>query len=117
MCSSLSKEGSGAVDVCLDSIPLADGLWHTLYLSRHGHNLAIAADDGDGWRRNESLQSLLVVASHGDLYPKVTESPVRLEVDSKDGVVVGGVAEFVRLSLVAVQEDLKDSKYRREIVK
>ncbi|KAK4295368.1 hypothetical protein Pmani_032058, partial [Petrolisthes manimaculis] len=109
VCSSLSGEDSGVMDVCLDSFPLADGLWHTLYLSRHGHNLAISADDGDGWRRNESLPSLLVVASHGDLYPKVTETPLRLEVDSKDGVMVGGVAEFVRLSLVAVQEDLKDT--------
>lgn len=94
-------------EVCLESFPLGDGQWHTLHVGRHGHNLAIGVDECDGWKQNETLPSLHTGSNHQD-HPMPRPTPLR--VDRKDGVLLGGIPEFVSFSLVAVHDDLTDSK-------
>lgn len=97
-------------EVCLESFPLGDGQWHTLRTGRHGHNLIIAVDDGDGWKQNATLASLHTDSDDMELQDILTQPPTPLLVDKKDGVLLGGIPEFVSLSLVAVHDDLTNSK-------
>ncbi|XP_037789239.1 neural-cadherin-like [Penaeus monodon] len=57
-CASMSGAGWAMRTVCVDGRSLGDGAWHTLKVERHAHNLLVSVDDGDGWRKNESLPSL-----------------------------------------------------------
>ncbi|XP_071513597.1 uncharacterized protein [Panulirus ornatus] len=98
-----------AQEACLEGFPLGNGLWHTLQVSRHGHNLIISVDDGDGWRRNETLTSLLTTTSLGDLQAVVTTPPMPIYVDNQHGTTVGGIPEFVGLSPKTVHDDLRNS--------
>ncbi|XP_069159473.1 uncharacterized protein [Procambarus clarkii] len=104
-CVSVSGAGWATRAACVEGRPVGDGAWHTIVAERHGHNLAVSVDDGDGWRRNESLVSLL----QGPGARGVRVSPGPLEVDKHDGVTVGGMPEFAGVSLVTVHEDLSDS--------
>ncbi|KAG7168189.1 neural-cadherin 2-like 6, partial [Homarus americanus] len=91
-CASLTGSEWAARVACVEGRPLGDGSWHTVRAERHGDNLVVSVDDGDGWRRNESLASFLVVRErrgHG------REAPTPLNVDKHDGVTVGGLPEFV----------------------
>lgn len=88
--------------MCVERRPLGDGAWHTVAAERHGHNLLVSVDDGDGWRRNETLVSLMV--------PRVKGPPPPLAVDKHDGVTVGGLPEFMGVDLVTVHDDLQDSE-------
>ena len=45
--------------MCVEGRPVGDGTWHTIKAEHHSHYLAVAVDDGDGWRRNESVGRLL----------------------------------------------------------
>ena len=108
-CATLSTEDA-VREVCLESFPLGDGQWHTLHVGRYGHNLAIGVDDCDGWKQNETLASLRTSTDHGELRDLYLPPPTPLTVDRKDGVLLGGIPEFVSLSLVAVHDDLTDSK-------
>lgn len=93
----------------MEGRPVSDGAWHTVWAERHGHNLLVGVDDGDGWRRNESLATLEVgeKAEGRNATP-----PAPLHVDKHDGVTLGGLPEFVGVSLIAVRDDLKDSECR-----
>lgn len=84
---------------------MGDGSWHTVRAERRGHNLILSVDDGDGWRRNESLVSLLPL-------PAAARPPTPLLVDKHDGVSVGGIPEFSGVKLITVLNDLHDSEYR-----
>lgn len=86
--------------VCVERHPLGDGEWHTIRAERHGHNLRLSVDDGDGWRCNETLPSL---AAPGGLGP-----PRPLKVDKQGGVTVGGVPSFMGVDMVTVHQDLHD---------
>lgn len=79
-----------------------DGAWHVVAAERHGHNLVITVDDGDGWRRNESLVTL--EATDGTPDPNVP-----LEMDVSQGVVVGVWQESTDS-----QSDLQDDVHRCE---
>ncbi|XP_042223409.1 neural-cadherin-like [Homarus americanus] len=105
-CASLTGSEWAARVACVEGRPLGDGSWHTVRAERHGDNLVVSVDDGDGWRRNESLASFLVVRErrgHG------REAPTPLNVDKHDGVTVGGLPEFVGVRLVGVRDDLTDA--------
>nr|XP_045603729.1 putative neural-cadherin 2 isoform X2 [Procambarus clarkii]XP_045603730.1 putative neural-cadherin 2 isoform X2 [Procambarus clarkii] len=109
-CASVSGPESTLQEACLESFPLGDGSWHTLRVSRHGPNLIISVDDGDGWRQNETLASLVSSVNLADVHPlAATLPPAPVTVDKQDGVTVGGVPEFEELRLVAVHDDLQDS--------
>ncbi|XP_063874461.1 putative neural-cadherin 2 isoform X1 [Scylla paramamosain] len=100
-CATVSGAGWAARRVCVERRPLGDGSWHTVAAERHGHNLLVSVDDGDGWRRNETLASLTV--------PGVKGPPLPLAVDKHDGVTVGGLPEFTGVDLVTVHDDLQDT--------
>lgn len=108
-CMALTAD-EAAREVCLESFPLGDGQWHTLRMARYGHNLIIAVDDGDGWKQNATLASLHTDSDGMELQDIFTQPPTPLQVDKKDGVLLGGIPEFVSLSLVAVHDDLTNSK-------
>ncbi len=84
---------------------VSDGEWHVVFAERHGHNIIIYVDDGDGWRRNESLASLLGPERGGRLSP-----PPPLLVDKHEGLTVGGRPEVAGAKLLAVKEDLVDGE-------
>ncbi|XP_071536341.1 putative neural-cadherin 2 isoform X3 [Panulirus ornatus] len=100
-CVSVSGVGWVTREACVEGKPLGDGAWHTVTAERHGDNLVISVDDGDDWRRNESLAMLEGRGGRGGARP-----PTTLQVDKHDGVSVGGVPEFLALSLVTVHHDL-----------
>ncbi|XP_069977837.1 neural-cadherin [Penaeus vannamei] len=104
-----SGEAAAALEACVEGFPLGDGTWHTVRLERHGHNLLVAVDDGDGWRRNESLASFLTSAHAGDMRPLLEGTPMPIMVDKQDCCVVGGQPEFEGEVLVAVNDDLRES--------
>ncbi|XP_042220391.1 putative neural-cadherin 2 [Homarus americanus] len=98
-------------EVCLESFPLGDGSWHTIRVGRHGHNLVISVDDGNGWRQNETLTSLLTTTVHGEMKAVVDNPPRPLTVDTKYGTIVGGIPEFVNRSLLTVHDDLHTNNF------
>ncbi|ROT84263.1 Cj-cadherin [Penaeus vannamei] len=105
-CASVSGAGWAARAACVEGRPVGDGAWHTVRAERHGHNLLVSVDDGDGWRRNESLVTL----EEGEKAEgRNSTPPAPLHVDKHDGVTLGGLPEFVGVSLIAVREDLKDT--------
>ncbi|XP_071513389.1 putative neural-cadherin 2 isoform X2 [Panulirus ornatus] len=109
-CASVSSGvGQAVQEVCLEGFPLGDGLWHMVRASRHGHNLIILVDDGDGWRQNETLASLLATTNFGDMQAVVAGAPLPIPIDEQDGTTIGGMPEFVGFSLVTVGDDLHDS--------
>lgn len=82
---------------------MGDGEWHTVAAERHGHSLVVTVDDGDGWRRNESLVTLeSMVTAPGQ--------PPPLEVDASHEVVVG----VWQAEADATQGDQQDDIHRRE---
>ncbi|KAK4289685.1 hypothetical protein Pmani_037361 [Petrolisthes manimaculis] len=107
-CASVSGAGLVARVACVNERPVGDGAWHTIQAERHGHNLVVSVDDGDGWGRNESLVSLLPVMN-GDDDDRPVSPPAPLEIDKHDGVTVGGMPEFAGVSLIAVHNDLRDT--------
>lgn len=109
-CASVSGVGWAATTACVEARPLGDGAWHTLRAERHGHNIVVSVDDGDAWRRNESLVSLGKDAAKGVSEQAKGEPPAPLVVDKHDGVTLGGLPEFMGVNLVSVHEDLQDSK-------
>lgn len=109
-CASVSGAELSQQEVCLEGLPLGDGSWHTVRAGRHGLNLILSADDGDGWRQNETLASLLTTTNFGDMQVVIAGVPVPILVDKQDGTTVGGAPEFVGFSLVKVGDDLRDSE-------
>lgn len=101
-CASMSGAGWAARRACVERRPLGDGVWHTVCAERHGHNLRVSVDDGDGWCLNETLTSVETPGGAG--------RPPPLMVDKHDGVTVGGLPEFLGVNLVTVQDDLQDSE-------
>ncbi|KAK8374085.1 hypothetical protein O3P69_014994 [Scylla paramamosain] len=100
-CASMSGAGWAARKACVERRPLGDGTWHTVVAERHGHNLRLSVDDGDGWSLSETLASVDTPAGE--------EPPPSLMVDKHDGVTVGGLPEFVGVNLVTVHDDLQDT--------
>ncbi|CAL4133360.1 unnamed protein product, partial [Meganyctiphanes norvegica] len=100
-CASLSSVGAASQGTCVDGRLLNDGTWHTVAAERHGNNLIVTVDDGDTWRRNESLPVFT-----GE---EVGRLPATLKVDKQDGVTVGGLPEFIGVDLASVHDDLADS--------
>nr|XP_045589087.1 neural-cadherin-like [Procambarus clarkii] len=105
VCASLTGSEWAAMAACVEARPLGDGEWHTVQAERHGDNLLVSVDDGDGWRRNESLASFLAARDGG----RRREPPSALNVDKHDGVTVGGLPEFVGVKLVGIRDDLVDA--------
>ncbi|KAK4315389.1 hypothetical protein Pmani_013307 [Petrolisthes manimaculis] len=89
---------------CVEGRGVSDGEWHVVFAERHGDNLIVYVDDGDGWRRNESLASL-EWEEDGD--GPVTLPPPLL-VDKHEGVTVGGRPDLAGTKLLGVEEDLID---------
>ncbi|XP_050716089.1 putative neural-cadherin 2 isoform X2 [Eriocheir sinensis] len=100
-CASVSGAGWAARQTCVERRPLGDGAWHTIAAERHGDNLLVSVDDGNGWHLNETLASLAA--------PNGSVPPPPLIVDKHDGVTVGGLPEFRGVDLVTVQNDLQDT--------
>lgn len=103
-CASVSGTGWTTRRACVSQRPLGDGAWHTVVAERHGHNLWVSVDDGEGWSFNETLESL---DSLGGAKP-----PPPLMVDKHDGLTVGGLPEFTGVNLVTVHNDLQDGEAR-----
>ncbi|XP_069983512.1 putative neural-cadherin 2 [Penaeus vannamei] len=101
VCSSVWGGGREERAACVEGRPVGDGAWHTVWAERHGHNLLVGVDDGDGWRRNESLP---VLEDGGGWGP-----PPPLHVDKNEGITVGGRPEFAGVNLVTVRDDLHDA--------
>ncbi|CAL4184112.1 unnamed protein product, partial [Meganyctiphanes norvegica] len=89
---------------CIDGRPVNDGHWHVLRAERHGHNLVLSLDDGDGWRHNESLADHYT-SDHDDS----VGAPITVFVDKQDGLTVGGEPHFAESKLLTVNNDLTDS--------
>lgn len=103
----------------MEGFPVGDGSWHTVTVARQGFNFFTSVDDGEGWRRNESIASLAAGSSGGaegegggwdaarfSASRSSTPAPVVVE-----RVVVGGMAENVDANMVSVEEDLSESKW------
>ncbi|XP_042855909.1 putative neural-cadherin 2 [Penaeus japonicus] len=105
VCASVRGGGREERAACVKGRPVGDGSWHTLRAERHGHNLVVSVDDGDGWRRNESIPALEGAGEGGGWRP-----PPPLHVDKNEGITVGGRPEFAGVNLVTVRDDLHDSK-------
>lgn len=103
-CVTVSGAGWAASTVCVEGYPLGDGAWHTVGAERHGHSLVVTVDDGDGWRRNESLVSLEALEG-------VAGPPPALEVDAGQGAAVGVWQEA---AAETTQADLQDDLNKRE---
>ncbi|XP_068219972.1 putative neural-cadherin 2 [Palaemon carinicauda] len=109
VCASLSGTAWKTTEACVEGYLLSDGEWHTIRVERHGHNLLVSVDDGDGWKHNETLPSLIMTSSlGGEQEDQAAVVPVPLVVDKQDGVTVGGLPEYVGVSLVTVHEDLSN---------
>ncbi|XP_042206048.1 neural-cadherin-like [Homarus americanus] len=106
MCATVSGARWAARVACVEGRPVGDGAWHTVRAERHGHNLVVSVDDGDGWRRNESLVSLEQPdeEDEGD-----EDKHLPPDVDLSEGVSVGGMPEVVGVAVVNVLDDLKGS--------
>ena len=100
---------------------MGDGAWHTVFGERHGDNLIVGVDDGDGWRRNESLASVQAWRGIGrgrsdsrDDALSPFPPPISILVDKHEGVTVGGLPRVVGGKVVGVTDDLADGEdYRR----
>ncbi|KAK4300601.1 hypothetical protein Pmani_027211 [Petrolisthes manimaculis] len=103
-CVTVTGEGVARNTACVEGRPLGDGDWHTITAERHGPNLLVEVDDGDGWRRNESLTSLVTPGKEDHL----REPYLPLHLDTEDGITVGAVPELLKESLVDVLDDLQD---------
>lgn len=91
---------------------IGDGLWHTISGEQHGDSLVASVDDGDGWRRNESLALLpLREARRGLSDVRRVTSPKVLLVNRLEGVTVGGVPRVIEGKLAAVTEDLSGGEF------
>lgn len=103
-CASVSGAGweTHQQQLCVQQRPLGDGAWHTIVAERWGHNLLVSVDDGDTWRRNETLRSLT--------FPRGAGPPQPLRVEKHNGVTVGGLPEFMDMALIYVHDDLQDSE-------
>ncbi|XP_071534107.1 uncharacterized protein [Panulirus ornatus] len=101
-CASVSWAGRASRTVCVEGRPLGDGAWHTVRAERHGGSLVVSVDDGDDWRRNESLAT---PADEG----MVVEPPANLGLHQSEGATVGGLPEFEDARLVGVHNDLNNS--------
>lgn len=108
-CVTVSGEGVAGDTSCVEGRPLGDGDWHTITAERHGPNLVVEVDDGDGWRRNESLVSV-VTPGEDD---RLREPYFPLHLDTEDGITVGTVPELLKESLVDVLDELQDGMCTR----
>ncbi|XP_045132549.1 putative neural-cadherin 2 [Portunus trituberculatus] len=114
VCVSLTGAGVGLREACVEGRSVGDGAWHTVFGERHGVNLLVGVDDGDGWRRNDSLVSLQEWHGRGrgrgdgrgDALP--FPPPVPILVDKHEGVTVGGRPKSEGGEVVDVTEDLAD---------
>lgn len=77
-----------------------------MFAERRGDNLIVYVDDGDGWRRNESLTSL----SWREDEDGPAFLPVPLLVDKHEGVTVGGRPDLAGTKVLRVNEDLADGE-------
>ncbi|XP_063588701.1 neural-cadherin-like [Penaeus indicus] len=100
-CASMSGAGWAVRTVCVDGRSLGDGAWHTLRVERHAHNLLVSVDDGDGWRRNESMPSLTAPMVGGGAAGGPSQA-----VEILDGVTLGCLPDDVTGD---VNSDLSDT--------
>ena len=89
--------------ICVSSMSIADGKWHDVRIERQGHNLVLEIDDGDGIKRNDSLVPLIMPED-------VVNPPGKFEPNDQEGIVLGGVPEFVGIRVVTIHQDLKHCK-------
>ncbi|ROT61234.1 putative neural-cadherin isoform X1 [Penaeus vannamei] len=87
-CASLGGGSRSPQAVCVEGRPVDDGAWHTVRAERHGNNLLVSVDDGDGWRRNESLVTLEEGAVGRGWDPPVTSPST-----DREDITVGATAE------------------------
>lgn len=104
-CASLSHGGRISREACVNSRPLDDGSWHVVRAECQSYSLAVSVDDGDGWRRNDSVPDF---EREGVLAP--------MHVGRIESVYVGGVPEFTGVGLVSVRDDLRDGELRSNLV-
>ncbi|XP_076032740.1 neural-cadherin-like isoform X2 [Oratosquilla oratoria] len=97
--------------LCLTSRPVNDGVWHYLRAERYGANLLISMDDGDSWRQNATIYTLVTVKEKLSLRSrkKSPELLKLLNVDKQEGVHIGGTPEFLGVSVLKVHRDLENS--------
>lgn len=91
---------------CVEGRGVSDGEWHEVFAERRGDNLIVYVDDGDGWRRNESLPSL----AWGEDEDGAAFLPAPLLVDKHEGVAVGGRPDLAGTRVLRVNEDLVDGE-------
>ncbi|XP_068229632.1 putative neural-cadherin 2 [Palaemon carinicauda] len=103
VCLETFTSGKISQTVCIEGFIMGDNNWHLLRAERHGHNLKLAVDDGDGLLQNESFPSLVTDGAQDWM----KEIPVSLEVNRNDGVTIGGVPEYAGTKLLTVHNDLQ----------
>ena len=47
--------GSGDIDLSLPNLNVSDGLWHVAYIRRHGNQVTLQVDGGEGRYFNETV--------------------------------------------------------------
>lgn len=103
-CVTVSGAGWAASTVCVEGFPLVDGVWHTVAAELYGHSLVVTVDDGDGWRRNQSLVTL-------ESMDGAPGPPPYLDVGASQSAVVGVWQET---AVDTAQNDLQDDLHKRE---
>lgn len=98
-----SKSGpENSNNVCITQQKVTDGEWHSVFAARFGHSLVLQLDAGEAWQFNETLP--LFGAKRN-----LTE-PVNFWVDIREGVLVGGIPEYIKRNVSLVLQDLSDGK-------
>lgn len=100
-CASLNYGGRESREVCVNNRPLDDGSWHVVRAECQSYSLAMSVDDGDGWRRNDSVPEF-----------EKEDVPAPMHVGRIESVFVGGMPEFTGVGHVSVQDDLRDGELR-----
>ncbi|XP_068228176.1 neural-cadherin-like [Palaemon carinicauda] len=112
-CASIMNSEKLIKSACISGRPLGDGLWHTLKIECHGHNMLISVDDGDGIRQNNSLPSLNNHQSATDRdqqgFAGLSNLLLPFEIDQDNRVTVGGNLDQEDTGLGPDDEDLEDT--------
>ncbi|XP_069195930.1 putative neural-cadherin 2 [Procambarus clarkii] len=93
LCVQLQFQPDPARSLCLARAEVTDGHWHSVTAARHGSATFLGVDDGDGDLYNASVS---------------LEGRQLLEVDTEEGVHVGGAPEYSDASILQIHSDYHD---------
>ncbi|KAK8730316.1 hypothetical protein OTU49_008215, partial [Cherax quadricarinatus] len=93
LCVLLQFQPDPVKSLCLSLAQVTDGRWHAVTAARYGSATFLLVDDGDGDLYNASMS---------------LEGRQMLEVDTVEGVYVGGTPEYVSVNVLQIESDFHD---------